>query len=271
MFKKNVSMIYGTAWKKDETSTLVQEAIKCGFRAVDTACQPRHYREDLVGVGLESAYKEGIKREDLFIQTKFTPINGQDLNNMPYLQNDDILTQLGKSFETSKQNLKTDYIDSYLIHSPFAPLEDFIATYQKMENYVRSGEIGQIGISNCYDLEFLKYVFENAQIKPKVIQNRFYKDSNYDKELREFCKQRDISYQSFWSLTANPHLLTSKEVLELSKKYDKTIPQIFYKFLNKVGITPLNGTTSKIHMIEDLDIVNFDLEKKEVESILNIL
>ncbi|XPV53694.1 MAG: aldo/keto reductase [Halarcobacter ebronensis] len=92
------NMIYGTAWKKENTASLVEEALLCGFKAIDTACQPKHYREDLVGVGLENAIKNGIKREDIFIQTKFTPIAGQDRTNMPYEASDDILTQLEKSF-----------------------------------------------------------------------------------------------------------------------------------------------------------------------------
>jgi len=265
------NMIYGTAWKKENTTTLVEEALFCGFKAIDTACQPKHYREDLVGIGLENAIKKGIKREDIFIQTKFTPINGQDINNMPYLQSDDILSQIEKSFFTSKKNLKVDFIDSYLIHSPFAPIEDLIKVYRTMEEYVLSGEIGQIGISNCYDINLLIYLYDIAKVKPKVLQNRFYQESSYDIELREFCKQKDITYQSFWSLTGNPHILSSPELLEISNKYDKTVPQIFYKFLNKIGITPLNGTTSKKHMLEDLDIVNFDLEKNEINSILKYI
>jgi diketogulonate reductase-like aldo/keto reductase len=267
----NPSMIYGTAWKKEETTRLVKEALLLGFNAVDTACQPKHYREDLVGEGLGEAYTHGIKREELFIQTKFTPINGQDLNNMPYKKKDNIQSQLEKSFFTSKKNLKTNFIDSYLIHSPFTPMEDLVLVYRTMEEFVQSGEVGRIGISNCYDLNLLSYLYDIAKVKPKVLQNRFYANSDYDKKLREFCNQKDIMYQSFWSLTANPHLLSSNEVINLAKKYDKTIPQVFYKFLNSVGITPLNGTTSKDHMIEDLDIKSFRLEEEEISSILKLI
>lgn len=264
-------MIYGTAWKKDDTARLVEQALLSGFRAVDTACQPKHYREDLVGLGLENAFNQGIKREDVFIQTKFTPVSGQDENNMPYFSSDDLLTQLEKSFLKSKENLRVDYIDSYIIHSPFGPIEDLVKVYRTMEEFLECGQVGQIGISNCYDLSLLIYLYDVAKIKPKVVQNRFYKESNYDKELREFCKQKDITYQSFWSLTANPHILASKEIESLALKYVKSIPQIFYKFLNQMNITPLNGTTSQVHMLEDLDIDNFTLEENEVNSIKNLL
>ena len=60
--------IYGTAWKKDETARLVASAIRAGFRSIDTAAQPKHYREDLVGQGIREALREGvIQREDLFV------------------------------------------------------------------------------------------------------------------------------------------------------------------------------------------------------------
>jgi len=265
------NMIYGTAWKKEETARLVKLAITSGFNAIDTACQPKHYREDLVGVALSSVFENGRKRDELFIQTKFTPISGQDVNNMPYLSSDDILTQLEKSFYTSKKNLNIDFIDSYLIHSPFGPIEDLVKVYRTMEEFVQSGEVGQIGISNCYDFKLLSYLYDIAEVKPKVVQNRFYSESSYDKEIRSFCKQKDITYQSFWSLTGNPHLLKNKILVDIARKYDKTVEQIFYKFLNQIDVTPLNGTTSKAHMIEDLDIVNFSLESSEVDSISNLL
>jgi len=264
-------MIYGTAWKKEHTSRLVEEALLTGFTAIDTACQPKHYREDLVGVGLENAYAKGIKREDIFIQTKFTPISGQDEGNMPYFASDDIQTQLEKSFMTSKENLKTDFIDSYVIHSPFGPIEDFIGVYKTMEEFVQCGQVGQIGLSNCYDFNLLLYLYDVAEVKPKVIQNRFYADTEYDKEIRQFCKDAKIEYQSFWSLTANPDILKSDEMQKLIAKYKKTIPQIFYKFLNQIDVTPLNGTTSKLHMLQDLDIDSFTLDKEDVLSLEKLL
>ena len=66
--------IYGTAWKKDRTADLVHQAISTGFRAVDTAAQPKHYREDLVGEGIRRAIKDGIvRREDLHVSSAASP------------------------------------------------------------------------------------------------------------------------------------------------------------------------------------------------------
>ncbi|MBP7770005.1 MAG: aldo/keto reductase [Aliarcobacter sp.] len=265
------NMIYGTAWKKENTTNLVYEALMQGFKGIDTACQPKHYREDLVGQGLLKAYEFGIKREDLFLQTKFTPIDGQDQTNMPYLQNDDIETQIEKSFETSKKNLQTNFINSYILHSPVYPASKLLRVWQKMQEFVEKKEVGQIGISNCYEIETLKFLYENAKTKPSIVQNRFYSQSKYDREIREFCNQKNITYQSFWSLSANPHILNNQLLQNLAKKYEREAEQIFYRFLNQIQIIPLNGTTSSKHMKDDLKIHEFELTNIEIQQINALL
>ena len=257
--------------KKENTTNLVFEALKQGFKGIDTACQPKHYREDLVGLGLQKAYEIGIKREDLFLQTKFTPIDGQDQSNMPYLANDEIEIQVEKSFETSKKNLKTDFLNAYILHSPVYPGSKLQRVWQKMEEFYDKKEVGALGISNCYDLDVLKYLFNNAKVKPSIVQNRFYAQSGYDKELRAFCKQNNITYESFWSLTANPDILISEVLQNLINKYQKSAAEIFYRFLNHIEIVPLNGTTSKKHMMEDLKIGEFELLDREIEEITQLL
>jgi diketogulonate reductase-like aldo/keto reductase len=99
-------IIYGTAWKKDRTADLVVKAIQVGFRGIDTACQPKHYNEPLVGVALRKLEDHGIKREDLFLQTKFTPLSGQDPKRVPYDKNSPVEEQVAQSFETSKKTYK---------------------------------------------------------------------------------------------------------------------------------------------------------------------
>ena len=76
--KKMPSFVYGTAWKEKATTGLIIKAIKTGFRAIDTANQPRHYQEALVSDALQALAKEGITRDALFLQTKFTPADGHD-------------------------------------------------------------------------------------------------------------------------------------------------------------------------------------------------
>jgi len=265
------TIIYGTAWKKEHTADLVEMALLSGFRGIDTASQPKHYQENLVGEGLLKVYEKGLKREDIYIQTKFTPIDGQDINNMPYDETSSLSEQIKQSFEVSKQNLKTDFIDSYVLHSPIFPASELNIAWNTMESFYDKKEVGQLGISNCYDLDVLQYIYKNSRIKPVVVQNRFYAQTFYDKEIRAWCKEKGIIYQSFWSLTANPHLLSSDSVNNLAQKYSRTTSQIFYRFLNHIDIVPLIGTTSKEHMLQDVAIYEFELERSEIESILTLI
>lgn len=260
-------LIYGTAWKKEQTQTLVTQAVTAGFRGIDTACQPKHYHEAGVGDALEALCKQGITRESLYIQTKFTPLSGQDPNTVPYDRDASLTKQVLNSFEVSKSNLRTHYVDTLILHSPLFPFSDLMEVWSAMESIVHSGGALQLGISNCYDLKVLQQLHEEAKVKPAVVQNRFYADTDYDRSMRLWCDERGILYQSFWSLTANPQILASDEVKTLAVKYGKTNAQVFYRFLIHLGIVPLTGTTSTTHMQEDLAVFEFKLTAKEVKSI----
>ena len=111
------SFMYGTAWKKEATTELVQLAVESGFTAIDTANQPIHYQEALVGEALQLLEKKGIKRNTLFLQTKFTPVGGQG-HQPPYNASADLTTQIRQSFDSSLTHLCTEYVDSYVLHSP---------------------------------------------------------------------------------------------------------------------------------------------------------
>jgi len=260
-------IIYGTAWKKEKTADLVAEAILSGFRGVDIACQPKHYNEALVGEGLQRCFEQGINRNDLFIQTKFTPLGGQDPNNIPYNVKSSLRDQVLQSFEVSKKKLGVDIIDSLVLHSPMHDWEDLSEVWQTFEEIVQKGEALQIGISNCYQLDLLRHLYSEVNIKPAVVQNRLYEQSNYDRDLRAFCAEKNIIYQSFWTLTANPHILLHQIVEQIASEYKKSAAQIFYRYLTQKNIIPLIGTTSKVHMLEDLAIFSFSMTDDELDKI----
>jgi len=263
-------LLYGTAWKKDKTAELVTTAVKYGFRGIDTACQPKHYNEAGVGEAIHRLTQEGIARKDLYIQTKFTPLNGQDPLNIPYDRTAPLSEQVAQSFEVSKKNLGVSYVDGLILHSPLENIDRTMIVWQAMEQTYHQGGTKQIGISNCYDLEMLKQLYEAAVIKPTVLQNRFYQDTDYDKKIRRWCQEQKIIYQSFWTLTANPQILSSGIVQKAAQKYQKTAIQIFFRVLVDMGIVPLTGTCSDKHMKEDLEIFTFDLPITVMQEIASL-
>jgi diketogulonate reductase-like aldo/keto reductase len=264
-------IIYGTAWKKGHTTRLVEQAIELGFRGIDTACQPKHYNEPGVGEGLASFLNAGFDRADIFLQTKFTPVDGQDPARIPYDPKADLAQQVAQSFETSLKSLQTSYLDSLVLHSPLATEQEWMEVWQAMEAIFDAEGTKQLGISNCYRLDQLEWLYRRSRIKPAVLQNRFYATTGYDRELRDFCRQQGIIYQSFWTLTANPKVLSHSTLQTLASKHRRTPAQVFFRYLTQIDIVPLTGTTSATHMREDLDIFTFELNSNECEAIAGLL
>lgn len=201
-------ILYGTAWKKDRTADLVELAVKQGFRAIDTACQPKHYQEAGVGEALQRLYQQQIiQREDIFLQTKFTSLDGQDPQRIPYNPKASLPDQVMQSFAKSCENLHTTYLDSLVLHSPMHTMDETMQVWRVFEQLHSEGKVRYLGISNTYQLSVLQRLYQQAVVKPQFLQNRFYRESGYDHEIRQFCRDHDIKYQSFWTLTANPHII----------------------------------------------------------------
>jgi diketogulonate reductase-like aldo/keto reductase len=264
-------LLYGTAWKKERTEALVRLALRVGFRGIDTACQPKHYNEAGVSAAIAASLRDGLSRSELFIQTKFTPVTGQDPARIPYDRQAPLAEQVAQSFAVSLRNLQTDYLDSLVLHSSYPQIDQTLEVWRAMEGLVERGGVRTIGISNCYSLRTLRALYDASRIKPAVVQNRFYDETDYDVALRAFCREHGIVYQSFWTLTANPHLLADETVRLLSMKYSRTPAQILFRYLTQVGVVPLTGTTSETHMREDLAIFEFELTDTELRAITALL
>jgi len=265
------SFMYGTAWKKDATTELVKLAISCGFKAIDTANQLIHYNEALVGEALITLEEKGIKREDLFIQTKFTSPGGQD-HRTPYDASADIPTQVKQSFNSSLEHLNTDYIDSYLLHGPYSRVglgNDDWEVWSALEEIYKSGKTKMIGISNV-NAKQLQQLCDNAQIKPMIVQNRCYAVQRWDKSVRTICREHDIIYQGFSLLTANQEFLRHPEIKKIAKRLKTTAAQVIFKFSMLIGMLPLTGTTSEQHMQEDLAAESLELSLEESKLIEKI-
>ena len=295
-----INFLYGTAWKEALTEDCVFRALKLGYRGIDTANQRKHYYEEGVGHALQSAYSQlGITRTDLFLQTKFTYARGQD-HRKPYNEKASYSEQVCQSCESSLKHLQTEYVDSYILHGPHTDKGlDHVdwETWGAMENLYQDGKVKYLGISNV-NLQQLVELFQKAKIKPSFVQNRCFAVNRWDKNLRELCSQNRIEYQGFSLLTANKQYLGG-EVIELKDRnipklgfidegYEqkagnvdsriqsiisetgKNIQQIIFKFSQQVGMIPITGTRSDLHMRANLEIDDLILSSSQLEIIENI-
>jgi diketogulonate reductase-like aldo/keto reductase len=290
------NFIYGTAWKEDLTESCVTSALQAGFRAIDTANQRKHYFEEGVGAAVKKAIPElGLNRQDLFIQTKFTYARGQD-HRKPYDEKAPYPKQVEQSFESSLRNLNLEYIDSYVLHGPHAAigLVDFDwEVWSAMENLQRQGRVKHLGVSNV-NFDQLAELHREAKVKPSFVQNRCFADTEWDKQIRDFCRENQIIYQGFSLLTANskflggkverpagrnvPHLIFDKngaleihpKIQAVLEKTGRTMPQVIFRFAQQSGITPLVGTRSAEHMKLNLQTESFTLTKEQVGEIEGI-
>lgn len=263
--------MYGTAWKKEATTQLVQLAVASGFTAIDTANQLIHYQEALVGEALQALEKKGIKRDTLFLQTKFTSVGGQG-GRTPYDASADLTTQVRQSFDSSLTHLGAEYIDSYVLHAPISRRglgEADWEVWAAMEGLYQSGKTKLIGISNVAAGQ-LAQLCEQANHKPMVVQNRCFAALGWDQEVREICQAKGIIYQGFSLLTANREVLADPEIQTIAKRLGTGPAQIIFRFAMQIGMLPLTGTTSQQHMKEDLQAEQLALSSEEIQRIETI-
>src|SRR5689334_3437321 len=265
------SFMYGTAWKKEATTRLVQQAVEAGFTAIDTANQLIHYEEARVGEALVTLAKQGIARDRLFLQTKFTPVNGQD-HRTPYDANAGITTQVTQSFESSLAHLHTDHLDSYVLHGPYyrgglGP-EDW-EVWAAIESLYAEGRTKMIGVSNVSAAQ-LALLCERAAHRPMIVQNRCYAAFGWDRAVRELCRTHGIVYQGFSLLTANREVLLDPTIRAMAETYNTGVAQVIFRFAMQIGMVPLTGTSNSRHMVEDLQVDRFTLTPVELEHIETI-
>jgi len=265
------SFMYGTAWKKEATTQLVQLAVGAGFTAIDTANQPIHYQEALVGEALLALAQQGVTRDRLFLQTKFTPTNGQD-HRAPYDASATLTTQVAQSFDSSLAHLHTDYLDSYVLHGPYQRRGLGAADWEvwaAIEELYRSGKTKMIGISNV-TVEQLTQLCARAAVKPMLVQNRCYAALGWDKQVREICRTEGIIYQGFSLLTANREVFADPVLRAIAQRLGTGLAQVVFRFAMQVGMLPLTGTTNPQHMKEDLQAAQLALTTEDMQVIETI-
>ena len=265
------SFMYGTAWKKEATTSLVLQAVAAGFTAIDTANQLIHYDEARVGEALLALVKQGIARETLFLQTKFTSVNGQD-HRTPYDASADLTTQVKQSLDSSLTHLHTDRLDSYVLHGPYSrrglAAEDW-EVWAAIEALYDAGKTKMIGVSNV-SAEQLTLLCAKAKHRPMVVQNRCYAALGWDKDVREVCIANGLIYQGFSLLTANREVFADPDIRAMAGRYGVGLAQLVFRFAMQIGMLPLTGTKNEQHMKEDLQSDRFTLTPEDLQRLETI-
>jgi diketogulonate reductase-like aldo/keto reductase len=265
------AFLYGTAWKEQRTAALTELALRAGFRGIDTANQRRHYFEAGVGEGLAAAYRAGlVSRADLFLQTKFTYQRGQD-HRLPYDPAATFGVQVAQSLASSLGHLGTDHVDSYVLHGPSSSewVEADAEVWEAMRKERDAGRTRLLGVSNV-SLQHLEQMEATDTELPALVQNRCFARFGWDREVRGFCNQHNISYQGFSLLTANPEALRHRSFADLAASLNATPAQVVFSFARAIGMVPLTGTSNAEHMREDLASLDLQLAPDVVRAIESI-
>jgi diketogulonate reductase-like aldo/keto reductase len=215
--------------------------------------------------------QQGVARDRLFLQTKFTPTNGQD-HRTPYDASATLTTQVTQSFDSSLAHLHTGYLDSYVLHGPYQRQGLGAADWEvwaAIEELYRSGKTKMIGISNV-TAEQLAQLCARAAVKPMMVQNRCYAALGWDKEVRELCRTHDIIYQGFSLLTANREVFADPGIRAIAQRLGTGLPQVVFGFAMQIGMLPLTGTTNPQHMKDDLQAEQLTLTAEDMQVIETI-
>ncbi len=263
-----LDFLYGTAWKEGRTAALTELALRSGFRGIDTANQRRHYFEAGVGEGLAAAKRAGVAtRADLFLQTKFTYQRGQD-HRLPYDPAAPPAIQVAQSLASSLEHLGTDHLDSFVLHGPSSSewTDVDAEVWEAMRKERDAGRTRLLGVSNV-SLQHLEQLAASRSELPAFVQNRCFARTGWDREVRAFCRQHNITHQGFSLLTANPEVMQHPPLVALAASLNATPAQIVFSFARAIGMLPLTGTSNAAHMKQDLDGVGLVLLPEVVQAI----
>jgi 2,5-diketo-D-gluconate reductase A len=219
-----------------------------GYRLIDTATV--YGNEEYVGEGIK---KSGIDRKELFITSKvWVDDSGYD--------------KAKKAFQISLDKLGTDYLDLYLIHRPRG---DVKGSWQAMEDLYKEGKIKAIGLSN-FEKHQMDELLAYAKVNPTVNQietHVFFQQEKANMVLRK----HEIQHEAWSPFAAGRNGIFTNEILaEIGEKYNKSIAQVCLRWHYQRGIVAIPRSSQKAHMIENLEIFDFELSKADMLTIAKL-
>ena len=238
---------------KEECEKCVLDAIKVGYRLIDTA--QSYFNEEQVGSAIQKAINDGmVKREELFITTKVW------IDNYGY-------EKCKKSVLESMQKLKVMYLDLVLLHQPFA---DYYGAYRALEDLYMEGKIKAIGVSNFYPDRLSDICLFERRIVPHVNQvevNPLNAQFDAQKNMEQYGVQIE-AWAPFGEGKNN--MFTNETLVEIGKKYNKTAAQVILKWLMQRNVVTLAKSVKIERMQQNIDIFDFNLSEEDMQKIATL-
>lgn len=231
---------------KEDTKRCVLDAIKSGYRGIDTA--QSYFNESEVG---DAIVECGVSREELFITTKVW------IDHYGY-------EECKASVEESLRKLKTDYLDLCLLHQPFS---DYYGAYRALEDLYAEGKIKAIGVSNFYPDRLTDICMFDRKVIPAVNQvevNPF---------NAQWCAQENMEKYGVKMEAWAPfgegrnNLFTNETLVSIGKKYNKSSAQVMLRWLIQRGVIVACKSTHIERMQENINVFDFELTEEDMNSI----
>ena len=231
---------------KEETKQCVLDAIKVGFRAIDTA--QSYFNESEVG---DAIMECGLPREELFITTKIW------IDNYGY-------EKCRESVMESLKKLKTDYIDLVLLHQPFG---DYYGAYRALEDLYHEGKIKAIGVSNFYPDRLVDMCLFGREVIPAVNQVET-NPMNAQFKAQEVMKKYGVAIEAWAPFGEGKNgMFTNETLVNIGKKYGKSAAQVILRWLIQRGVIIACKSTHIERMKENFDVFDFELSDTNMENI----
>lgn len=228
-----------------ECEEAVYNALTAGYRLIDTAAA--YENEEYVGRAIK---RSGVPRGELFLTTKLW---AQDYG----------YESAKEAFQRSLDRLGVDYIDLYLLHQNFG---DVYGAWRAMEELYEEGKIRAIGVSNFFPDRLLDLMLHN-RVAPAVNQievNPFCQQL----ESHRFMQEHHVQTEAWSSLaTGRNHIFENKTLQAIAEKHSRTLAQIALRWIIQRGMVAIPKAAKKEHMLENLDIFDFELSPQDLDTI----
>ena len=233
---------------KEECERCVLDALKAGYRLIDTA--QSYFNEKEVGSAIK---KSGVPREEIFLTTKVW------IENYGY-------DECKASIEESMRKLQTDYLDLLLLHQPFA---DYYGAWRALEEYYEAGKIRAIGISNFYPDRMID-IATFARIKPMINQVEIH-PYHQQEESKKWHDKYGIQLEAWAPFgEGRGDMFTDPMLSEIGAKYGKTVAQVILRWHLQRGIVIIPKSVHYERMVENFNVFDFELSADDMEKIATL-